>query len=397
MPVPLKLMPHQREAVEKLGNGKILYGGVGTGKSLTAIAYYAEKELCGDLYVITTAKKRDSLEWELDAAKYGVGKTKDSTVAGCLHVDSWNNISKYEEVEGSFFIFDEQRLVGSGAWVKSFYKIAKKNAWIILSATPGDTWSDYIPVFVANGFYKNKTEFSREHIVWSRYTHFPKIERYIGESRLRKLKAEVLVEMKYGKHTVPHLEYVKCEYDKELLDVAFKNRWNPFLDSPIRDAAELFAVMRRIVYSDSSRLEAIKEILQNHEKLIIFYNFNYELQLLRTLHETTVVAEWNGHKKEPIPDTDHWAYLVQYQAGAEGWNCTSTDAMAFYSLTYSYKKFKQAMGRIDRMNTLYTFLTYYALFSESVPDQAVQKSLDGKKTFNENRWAEENRITFEPS
>jgi len=385
----IDLMPHQKEAVEKLGNGKILFGGVGTGKSITALAYYTQKDAHGDLIVITTAKKRDEWDWQREAAYFGIGPDRESTIYGTLTVDSWNNIAKYEKVKDCTFIFDEQRLVGKGAWVKSFYKIAKNNAWIILSATPGDTWSDFIPVFVANGFYKNASQFSREHIVWSPYTRFPKIERYLDEPKLKKLKAEVLIEMPFAKHTVRKLEYLDVSYDEELFKTASVDRWNPYLDSPIRNVAELFSVLRRVVYSDPSRLVAIRSLMERHERLIVFYNFNYELHILRTLNDTWSdlwpVAEWNGNKKEPIPDTDNWVYLVQYQAGSEGWNCTSTDTMAFYSLTYSYKRFEQAQGRIDRMNTLYKLLSYYALVSDSMVDRAVRKALKSKKTFNENR------------
>jgi hypothetical protein len=387
----MELMPHQKKAVSELRNGKILWGGVGTGKSITAIAYYATKDTCGDLYVITTAKKRDSLEWEKDAAHFGIGK--EVSLHGLLTVDSWNNIGKYEKVQGATFIFDEQRLVGSGAWVKSFYKIAKANHWILLSATPGDTWMDYIPVFVANGFYKNATEFKREHVVYSPYSRYPRIERFLGQPRLERQKAELLVEMPFRKHTTRCLEYVPVEHDAALLKLATVQRWNPYKEQPIKDVSELFSVARRIVNTDPSRLEAIREIMEEHPKLIVFYNYNYELEILRTIADIWPewdLGEWNGRRKQEIPDSDKWVYLVQYTAGAEGWNCTSTDAMAFYSLNYSYRKFHQAQGRIDRLNTLYNFLTYFALVSDSMVDKAVMKSLENKKTFNDKTWWREN-------
>jgi len=394
----VQLMEHQKKAAGQLSNGKILWGGVGTGKSIAALAYYANMDSCGDIYVITTAKKRDSLEWEGDAAKFGIGTDRDATVHGILTVDSWNNIGKYEDVEGHTFIFDEQRLVGSGAWVKSIYKIAKKNSWIILSATPGDTWMDYIPVFVANGFYKNKTQFVREHVVFNSYARFPKVERFLGVSKLERLKKDVLVEMPFLKHTIRKFTYVDVDYDKELYDVAAKDRWNPYTDAPIIDVAELFSCLRRIVNSHPSRLEKIKELMEEHPKLLFFYNFNYELEALRTLNNTWSdlyeVGEWNGQLKQPIPKGDSWVYLVQYQAGSEGWNCTETDSMAFYSLTYSYRSFHQAQGRIDRMNTLYKYLSYFALVSDSPIDRAVRSALRGKKNFNEKRYADEQNVKF---
>lgn len=380
----MELFPHQKDAVNKLKNGSILWGGVGTGKSKVAAAYYMKNEAPRDVYVITTAKKRDSLDWEGEFAAYGVGKEQGATVAGILTVDSWNNIAKYNNVYGAFFVFDEQRLVGSGAWTKSFLKIAKRNHWILLSATPGDSWLDYIPVFVANGFYENRTAFKREHVVYNTFSKFPKVDRYIGTSKLVRLRNQILVEMPYTRKTRREVIDVPVEYDKELYDQVWIRRWNPYEDRPIRDVAEMFYLMRKVVNSDPSRYEAVLSLLEKHDKLIIFYNFNYELEILRRLSEHLPTAEWNGHNHQPIPSgTDKWAYLVQYTAGAEGWNCTTTDTIVFYSLTYSYKQWHQAHGRIDRLNTPFSRLYYYVLKTNTMIDRAISTSLRTKKSFNE--------------
>lgn len=382
----MELMPHQKKAVDQLSNGKILYGGVGTGKSLTALAYYLKVESPKDIYIITTAKKRDSLEWERDAAKLGIGPRVGATVAGRLIIDSWNNIGKYIGIEDAFFIFDEQRLVGSGAWVKSFLKIAKSNAWILLTATPGDTWLDYIPVFVANGLYKNATQFKREHVIYAHYVSFPKVLRYIGEGTLEKYRNMLLVEMPYIKHTTRNIQNVLVNYDIDKYNKIVKDRWNIYEERPIKDVSELFRVMRKLVNSDQSRVDALTDLLEKHPKIIVFYNFDYELEILRTFHWVTKVAEWNGHKKEPIPDNDSWIYLVQYVAGAEGWNCIETDCMVFWSLSYSWKNFEQAQGRIDRLNSPFTELYYYTFTSNSQIDKAVKKALGDKKIFNEGQF-----------
>lgn len=386
------LYPHQEKAVGELANGKILRGDVGTGKSLTAAAYYMRKEAPKDVYIITTAKKRDSLDWESEFVKYGVYKTRDATVAGVLHVDSWNNISKYKNVRGAFFIFDEQRLVGSGEWAKAFVFISKHNNWILLSATPGDNWLDYIPVFVANGFYTNRTEFKREHVVYNTYSKFPKVDKYINVGKLVRLRNQLLVNMPYDPHTTRIEKDIDVDYDIELFTKVTKKRWNVYEDRPMKTVPELFYVMRKVVNSDPSRLDEIRKLNSKHPRLIVFYNFNYELQMLRTLGGDVQIAEWNGHKHEAIPDTERWLYLVQYVAGAEGWNCTTTDAMVFYSLTYSYKNWHQAHGRIDRLNTPYSTLYYYALLSNSVIDKVVMKALKGKKSFNESQFSKIRQI-----
>jgi len=383
----VELFPHQQDAVDKLHNGAILWGGVGTGKSLTAAAYYVKTEAPKAVYVITTAKKRDALEWEGEFAKFGVGK--EASVAGPLVIDSWNNIGKYKDVHGAFFIFDEQRLVGSGTWVDAFIKIAAKNRWILLSATPGDTWLDYIPVFVANGFYKNRTEFKREHVVYKTWSKFPAVDRYTGVGRLVRHRNDVLVEMPYHKHTVHNEVIVPVEYDEDLYRMVVRRKWHVYEGRPLKGVSELFSTMRKVANSSPTRLEAIRTLIRKHPRLIVFYNFDYELESLRSLANITHVSEYNGHKHERVPRCDEWVYLVQYAAGAEGWNCTATDAMAFYSLPYSYKLWHQAHGRIDRLNTPYQKLNYYVLLSICPIDLAIQKCLAAKRSFNESQqtWA----------
>lgn len=379
----VKLREHQEKVLRQLSNGKVMYGGVGAGKTLTAMHYYIQREAPKNIYVITTAKKRDDLDWEEEAAKVGVSSKPGATVAGLLIVDSWNNISKYTDVEDSFFIFDEQRLVGSGAWVKAFYKIAKKNNWILLTGTPGDVWMDYVPLFVANGLYRNKTQFCREHVVWAPYVKFPRIDRYVNTDILEKYRNMLLVEMPYEKHTTRHVDFVETDFDMERFKRIHKDRWHIFEDRPITDVAELFRTIRQLVSTDPSRLDALFEIMEKHDKIIIFYNFNYERDLLRTLASEITVAEYNGEKKDPIPDTDKWLYIVQYTAGAEGWNCTETDAMVFWSMTHSWKLFEQAQGRIDRMNTEFVDLYYYVFWTNNFVEKGIRHSLEKKENFNE--------------
>lgn len=386
------LYPHQQKAVDDLDNGKILYGGTGSGKSKTAAAYYVCRESPRAVYVITTAKKRDSLDWEGEFADFHVYRKDDELEEagvlrehGTLTVDSWNNLWKYADVKNAFFIFDEQRVVGSGEWTNTFIRIAKANRWILLSATPGDTWLDYVPVFVANGYYKNRTEFKREHCIYSYYGKFPKLERYLSVGRLVRLRNQILVEMPLIRHTTRVSRDVLVSHDPKKMEEVTKKRWNLFEERPLKDAGELHSVARKVANSDSSRFLTIRNLLTVHPKMIVFYNFDYELEILRELSEDVEVAEWNGHKHQPIPDSESWCYLVQYVAGNEGWNCTTTDTIVFYSLTYSYKVWHQAHGRIDRLNTPFDTLYYYVLRSSSWIDLAILKSLKAKKNFNESR------------
>jgi len=391
----VKLAPHQKKALAELRDGCILWGAVGAGKSRVGMAYYALTEEHEDLYVITTAKKRDSLDWLTEAAHFGIGKERNATLAGTITIDSWNNLHKYVDVKNAFFIFDEQRLVGSGKWSKSFLKIARDNRWIMLSATPGDTWMDYVPVFIANGFYRNRTEFKREHVIYAAFSKYPKIERYVNVQRLDRQRKKILIHMPYAKDTIRHdiIEWV--DHDEKMMARVLKTRWNVFEDKPIENIADLFYQMRKVTNSDPSRLDAVWKLYHKHGRLIVFYNYDYELNILREMSKEITFAEWNGHKHEPIPHTDEWVYACQYIAAAEGWNCTTTNAVAFWSLTYSYKLFEQAHGRIDRLNTPYQDLYYYIFRSKAAIDWAVWRSLKSKQNFQMDHFDMTNEEFYE--
>jgi hypothetical protein len=396
----ISLYDFQLEAVKKMHNGCILCGDVGSGKSRTSLAYYCLQQNRGgdtivywkmppkieDLYIITTARKRDTFEWDSELANFRMSTNPENDAfKHSVVIDSWNNIHKYKDVKGAFFIFDEQRVVGRGEWVKSFLKITKVNHWILLSATPGDKWEDYIPVFVANGFYKNRTQFYDEHVIWDPRVSFPKIRGYFNTNRLIRLRDRVLVQMDEQRTTIPHHEDVFVTYDISAYRELTRTRWNPWLEKPIETASELCYAWRKIVNSDDSRQIAVLEILEDHPKAIIFYNFDYELEILREIgyEKGTEIAEWNGHKHDALPTGSKWVYLVQYTAGCEGWNCITTDTIIFFSQNYSYKVQHQAEGRINRLNTPYQDLYYYHLRSRSGIDLAIHRALMDKKTFNE--------------
>lgn len=386
----IELYPHQQEAVARMHNGCILVGGVGTGKSRTALYYYTTR-VCGkggdadpSLFIITTARKRDTKDWEKEAEPFRLSG---------FTVDSWNNIQKYATVEGGFFIFDEQRLVGTGKWAKAFRKIAKANLWILLSATPGDCWNDYANVLIANGYYRNLSDFRDQHVVYDRFTKYPRIDHYVGLGRLMRERSEIVVRMEFSKKTVPHDESIYIPYDKELTKLICSTRWDPYKDEPIQDAGALCYVLRRAVNSDMRRIAAVEDILREHPKAVVFYNFNYELDMLRNMAKKLGItsAEWNGQKHEPIPESGSWIYLVQYAAGAEGWNCVETDTMIFYSQNYSYKCMTQASGRIDRLNTPFVDLYYFHLLSRAPIDLAIRRAIHEKRNFNESAFASRTR------
>ena len=382
-----KLYPHQEKALGLLRSGAILYGDVGSGKTLTSLAFYLKRYSHRPLYVITTAKKRDSGDWEEEAGLLGITD---------FVLDSWNNIRRYGEVKNAFFIFDEQRVVGSGSWAKKFIRIGRANDWILLSGTPGDTWMDYIPVFLANNFYKNKTEFINQHVEYDRMVKFPKVKQYHNVGKLLSLRNSILIPMRVNRTTKRLRKMYQCAYDKDVYKEVMDRRWNIFTEAPIETPSEFTQTLRRIVATHPSRIHHATWIMGVHDKVVVFYNYNYELDILIGIceHLGKPYGQWNGRKHDQIPDTNEWLYLVQYTAGAEGWNCTETNVMLFYSMNYSYRITEQSEGRIDRINTKFTQLEYFYLISPSSIDNAVRKAVESKKSFNESAWATRRNLPF---
>lgn len=401
----LNLYNYQIDAIHRLKTGFILCGGVGSGKSLTALGYYyllhggspdflqggsfspMDDLIMRDLYIITTARKRDTKEWDMELSRFLMSPGNELNNHAVI-VDSWNNIKKYANIKDAFFIFDEQRVVGNGVWVKTFLKIAKNNDWILLSATPGDTWSDYIPVFIANGFYKNRSEFINEHVIYNPFVPYSKIDRYINIKRLTRLRDKILIDMEFERKTIAHHENIVCSYDSLAYKTIMKDRWNIFENEPIQQPATLCSCLRRVVNSDDSRKNALLDIFEKRKRIIVFYNYNYERDIILGLcfGSDVEVAEWSGHKHQPVPESEKWVYLVQYTAGNEAWNCITTDTIVFYSQNYSYKIMHQASGRIDRMNTPFKELYYYHFTSNSSIDLSIARTVSQKKKFNETKF-----------
>jgi hypothetical protein len=382
-----KLYPHQQEALRKIKSGSILNGGVGSGKTLTSLVFYKTHHSTKKLYVITTAKKRDSGDWEDDAKKVGVE---------IQVVDSWNNIKNYLWIENSFFIFDEQRVVGYSTWGKSFITICKKNKWILLTATPGDTWMEYMTVFIANGFYRNKTDFVDQHVEFDQWVRYPKIKNYHNVGKLMRLRQQILIPMHFERLTIRHRQSIYSSYNRTLYDRIMKDRWNLFEDKPIENGSEFMQCLRKLVATDDDRIFNAKFLMDIHDRLIIFYNYNYERDILiRIANELgKQYWEWNGHHHQDIPNENKWLYFVQYTAGAEGWNCISTNVILFYSLNYSFKIIEQAEGRIDRLNTTYKDLEYYFLTSTSQIEKDIYKAIKTKEKFNESAWLKRRGVQY---
>ena len=384
-----ELWPSQKKALERLKPGSILAGGVGSGKSRTAIAYWMRDFYEKDLLIITTAMKRDSKEWEKDLAALGAYSDRDKAR---ITIESWNKIQSFVGIEGYFVILDEQRLVGSGTWVKSFLTIAKKNPWILLSGTPGDSWMDYVPVFLANGFYKNRSEFYRDHVIFNRFTKYPKVDRYIGERKLDRLRRRVLVPMPVTRPAKRHILTVQAWYDQELYDAGTKRRFDFYKDEPMQGASALCYFQRKVANSSEERYDKCLQICRDNPRVVIFYSFDYELEILRGLSDDLggrASFERNGHRHDKVDESlREWLFLVQYASGSEAWNCTTTDTMILFSQTYSWKVREQAMGRIDRMNTSYRDLYYYELRSKASIDDAIRASIERKKVFNEKAYAQ---------
>lgn len=408
----VKLFPYQEDALKRMHNGCILCGGTGTGKSITSLAYIYTKELHGsiklngkgewkppkvnkDIYIITVASKRDKGEWEDELCRFGLSTDISRSVNGIkVTIDSWNRIQHYKKVYGAVFIFDEDKVTGSGKWAKTFLYISRRNRWIILSATPGDKMIEYLYVFLANGFYKNKQEFIAKHVIRKPYVPYFDIQDYIRKPVLEKHRREVLVIMKRDTDISIVNHNIVCDYDRKKYKDVWARRWDIYEQKPIEETGKLLSLIRRVVNEDPDRVLKLKSVLAHQAKVIIFYNYNFELEILRKvcseLHFT--IGEHNGQKHTEVPNTKKWVYICQYNSAGEGWNCVTTNQMIFYSLSYSYKAMKQAAGRINRINTSFKELHYYILQSKAPIDVAILRALSQKRDFNERAFGKNSTI-----
>lgn len=384
------MLPHQEEAVGKLKVGNILLGGVGSGKTYTSLFFYLKYFKHLPLLIITIPKKRDDGDWEQSTRNL---KISDSLVT----VDSWNNIKKYKDIRKTFIIFDEQKASGYGTWAKTFITIASNNPWILLSATPGDKWEHYAPAFIANGFFKNITEFRERHIEYDNYVSYPKIKKYLNTARLEKMRRFITVPMPVERHTTRHRIIVDCEYDTDIYETVFKKRWNVYEDKPIENSSQMQHTIRKVVNNDATRKWAANWIMQLYHRIIIFYNYDFELGILIDICQETGLnyRQYNGHAHETVDDLDSWVYLVHYTSGAEAWENTECNTMMFYSLNYSWRIMEQCEGRIDRLNTPFKDLEYYYLESNAPIDRDIRRAVKNKKDFNATLWLRRNGVEFE--
>lgn len=374
----ISMYEYQLEAIDKLQSGMILWGNVGSGKSRTSLYFYCKNYSNKKLLIITTAQKRNNGEWLEECKVFGLKPI----------IDSWNNIRKYEKYENCFIIFDEDHLTGYGAWSKTFIKMAKCNDWLVLTGTPGDNYSEFMTVFIAKGWYKNKRDFEENHVIYSRYSKYPKVDRYINKGLLEKHRRDILVKMFVEKHPRVHKEIVITQYDISKYKKAYKEKRDEN-NKPFKNATAFCLYLRKICNEDESKIVKVRELLLKHNKVIIFYNYIYEkeilLKLLKTM-KTFNVGEYNGQHHDDIPIGERWAYLCQYTAASEGWNCLLCDTMIFFSMSYSYKAMEQAAGRINRVNTPYKDLYYYYLRTASSIDLSINRALSTKRNFNESTF-----------
>lgn len=374
----ISMYEYQLEAIDKLQSGMILWGNVGSGKSRTSLYFYCKNYSNKKLLIITTAQKRNNGEWLEECKVFGLNPI----------IDSWNNIKKYDNYENYFIIFDEDHLTGYGAWSKAFIKMAKHNDWLVLTGTPGDNYAEFMTVFIAKGWYKNKRDFEEQHVIYSRYSKYPKVDRYINQGLLEVRRRDILVKMFVDKRAIVHKEVIITQYDISKYKKAYKDKRDEN-NKPFKNATAFCLYLRKICNEDVSKVVKVRELLLKHNKVIIFYNYLYEkeilLKLLKTM-KTFNVGEYNGQHHDDIPIGERWAYLCQYTAASEGWNCLLCDTMIFFSMSYSYKAMEQAAGRINRINTPYKDLYYYYLRTTSSIDLSINRALSTKRNFNESTF-----------
>ena len=113
----------------------------------------------------------------------------------------------------------------------------------------------------------------------------------------------------------------------------------------------LYARMLCSAYSKDKISRLIDLVNSTSDRVIIFYNFNTELEALRKVLFDRTISIVNGQVKDlkAYENNDNSVTLIQYQAGAMGLNLQMANRIIYFSLPERSELFEQSKARICRI------------------------------------------------
>jgi SNF2 family DNA or RNA helicase len=136
---------------------------------------------------------------------------------------------------------------------------------------------------------------------------------------------------------------------------------------------------------NQDKLDALKDLIDSTEdRLIVFYNFNDELNLILNLIGDRPVSIINGSTKDlsAYEDHDDAVTLVQYQAGAMGLNLQKANKIIYFTLPEKSELFEQSKKRIHRIGQTQRCF-YYIMMVENSIEEDVLSTLEMRKDYTD--------------
>lgn len=394
-----KLYPKQLEILKQIKDYSLLPLGTATGKTLIALHYYINNHLDKPLVIYCPLAKYLEGGW---VSEFNSLKSKYNLITKDITVVPYSQINKYAVADNSFVILDEAHYVKNpmAKRSKAIREILNNKPFIMLSATPGTKVEDYCHYLMLWNKFKYKTHFENEFLIkdslmlGSRkipvvkgYKNLDKFSSILKQHSTSRLTVNDIVEL-------PELilKDVSLTPSKEYKDIK-KNRILKLdndvilLDTQIK----LCTYLRQYV-SPKEKISHLEDIVseckQLNENLLIFYNFKSELREIEKIVKIDYLI--NGDvkifpSKEDFKNLNSKITVVQIRAGGTGIELQYNSQVLFYSPTYSYQDYEQALGRayrpgqnkkvlVRRFNTINTI------------EADVWEAIKNKKDFDEKMW-----------
>ena len=429
----MRLFDYQQQIVdEKYEDSKALFMQMGTGKTFVSMAFF-EKSERAKLLVVCLATKVD--DWNRDltdelgldevvSLNKGTKKNRELMEDAQYLVISFESSWRLDKElvawvdDDTYIIVDEShKIKNPSSKVGKFMRKlgAKTDYKTILTGTPqSNGYIDYYNQFHFLGYLDmNQTNFKKRYAITQmmQYGAGPIFQEIIGYRNTEELDEmihnhSVFYDRKLDDEELPdeipvyfpsYPKYRKISNDKvyEFKDGTLE----------IYDTLGAGVMLQRQLASgyiskggntevlDKSKLDWMRDFLEGYdERVVVFYNYNAELEQLKQLLERLdrPYSEYNGHRKDlrAFQESSEGVVLANYGSASTGINdFVIASTMVMYSLTTSYIDFEQAKKRIDRIGQTKKPLFYFLIMKGTI-DARVYHSLQEGKDFDERMYAE---------
>lgn len=417
----MKLYKHQQEALQQTeGRNRVAYFyDMGLGKTFIGSEKLKQLGAGTNLVICQKSKIRDWLDHFI---KYPEFVRVDLTVKGAVDtLLEWNREApiigfiNYElawrrpellKLKDFTLMLDESSLIqnASAKQTKFILKLQPENV-ILLSGTPcSGKYENLWTQAHLLGWEIRKTTYEQQYINWTTLNLGKAKVRIVDKKNpyrnVERLKQKLRDHGALFKKTeevldLPEQEFmeIKCEpvtqYKAFLRDKVITVEGKDLIGDT-RLTERLYARMLCGQYN-RNKLEALKDLVEStNDRLIIFYNFNGELERIKAVCKDRPLSMVNGSTKdltayEEEPDS---ITLVQYQAGAKGLNLQKANRIIYFTPTEKCEDWMQSIKRIHRIGQRNRCM-YYKLIARGTIEEGIYRALDRGQDYTDELFRED--------